>query len=164
MFQTRALLKQIDEGSMAMIYGAVMVLALLAAMADHPDTPWRMAATLFGSVLAIVLSKAFAEVVGRAAVSGNRLSRVAIRDIWRHSRPALVAANIPAVLLLAAGFADLPTDAAVQLSQIFCIALLAGLGLRAGWVVEGRLLPTMLAGLFTGGLGLLLAGLKMVMH
>jgi hypothetical protein len=42
--------------------------------------------------------------------------------------------------------------------------LLAVLGVRVGWVVDGKLLPAILGGIFSGSVGLGLAIFKHLIH
>jgi hypothetical protein len=131
-------------------------------MGAHPDHPFSMATALFGSVLAVTLAKAFAEVM--AAELGRKTSPMGWSDAWHHARPTLVTANIPTLLIFASGLGLLATENAIALSQGFAVLLLLVLGARVGWVARGSIRATMLAALFTGGIGLALAGMKYVLH
>jgi hypothetical protein len=55
-------------------------------------------------------------------------------------------------------------ELATLLSQGVCVALLAVLGARVGWVIDGRISPAILGGLFAGGIGLALAVMKVAIH
>lgn len=66
--------------------------------------PFAMAAGLFGSVLAVTCAKAFADVVSGEIGRGGKGPRASVRSAWRHARATLVAANLPSLLLRAAGF------------------------------------------------------------
>ncbi|SFQ21929.1 alpha/beta hydrolase [Tranquillimonas alkanivorans] len=87
---------------------------------------------LFGSVLAITLAKAFAELVAQALDSRERITRHSWRNAWKHSAPTLSVANLPAALFLAAWLGWIWPEAALILSQGLCVTLLAVLGARAG--------------------------------
>ena len=126
-----------------------MVLSILMAAGEHPDAPLKTAVVLFGSVLAITLAKAFAELMAHALDSGERITRQAWRAAWHHSSPTLAVANLPTLFFL---------------SQGVCVALLAVLGARVGWVIDGRITPAVLGGLFAGGIGLALAVMKVAIH
>ncbi len=74
--------QRLDKAAFGIIYGAVMVLSILMAAGDHPGSPVKTAVVLFGSVLAITLAKAFAELVAHALNSGERVTRHAWRAAW----------------------------------------------------------------------------------
>ena len=153
-----------DHAAFGLVYGAIMVLAILMAIGVHPGAPFETAAILFGSVLAITLAKAFAEFLGGALGSGQRMERVAWRSAWTHSYPTLAVANMPTLIFVAAGLGWIDAGLALSAAQIFAVALLALIGARAGWVLDHRVLSAVLGAAFAGGAGLALAVLKFVIH
>ncbi|WP_400088335.1 hypothetical protein [Yoonia sp. R78084] len=157
-------LQRLDKAAFGLIYGAIMVLSILLAAGDHPDTPIKTAVVLFGSVLAITLAKAFAELMANALQTKERVTRIAWHAAWHHSSPTLAVANVPTLFFLAASVGWLSAQTAVFLSQGLCVALLMILGLRVGWVIDGRVMPAVLGGVFAGSAGLALAVLKLVIH
>ncbi len=67
--------QRLDNASFGMIYGAITVLAILMAAGSSPGSPLETATVLFGSVLAITLAKAFAELMAHAIETGERITR-----------------------------------------------------------------------------------------
>lgn len=157
-------LNSVDASAIGFIYGSVTALALLMALGPHPERPLTSAAVLFGSVLAISLAKAFAEVMSNAIDSGERITGSAISASWHHARVTLIAANLPTLLHIAAGFGLWSIETASELSQGYCTAHLMPVGARVGWRVEGRAGTALLGALASGGVGLALAGMKYVLH
>ncbi|MDU8911915.1 hypothetical protein [Aestuariicoccus sp. MJ-SS9] len=155
---------RLDKAAFGLIYGAIMVLSILMAIGDHPETPVRTAVVLFGSVLAVTLAKAFAELMAHALDTGARITRAEVRAAWRHSSPTLAVANLPTLFFLGAAAGLMSAERAVLASQILCIGLLATLGVRVGWTIDRRLAPSLLGGLFAGAVGLALALLKHAIH
>lgn len=156
--------QRIDKASFGLIYGAIMVLSILLAAGAHPEAPYRMAAILFGSVLAITLAKTFADLISHALDSGDRITFAAWGASWHHSYPTLAVANLPTLFFIAAGLGWMTTETALFLSQGLCVALLATLGGRVGWVIDARIFPAILGALLSGGFGLALAVLKVLIH
>lgn len=156
--------KRLDKAAFGIIYGAIMVLSILMAAGNPLESPVKTAVVLFGSVLAITLAKAFAELMAHALESGERITRHAWRSAWHHSAPTLAVANLPTLLFLAAAFGWMNLEVAALLSQSVCIALLVLLGARVGWAIDGKITPAALGGLFAGGIGLALALMKVVIH
>lgn len=155
---------RLDKAAFGIIYGAIMVLAILMAQGSHPTPPLETAVVLFGSVLAITLAKAFAEFLGHALDARERMTRHSWRAAWTHSTPTLAVANVPTTLFLAAWLGWIGPQTALVVSQLLCVALLIVLGGRAGWVLDHRLVPTILGALFVGGIGVLLSVVKYVIH
>lgn len=157
-------LERLDRAALGIIYGAIMVLSVLMAVGDHAEIPFETAAVLFGSTLAVALAKAFSELMSRALDTGERVGGASIRYAWMHAKPTLVTANISTALFLAAGFGFLSTELALYLSQTSCVVFLLALGARVGWVLDRAVLSAVLGALFAGGVGLLLAGMKFLIH
>lgn len=67
--------KRLDRAAFGIIYGAIMVLGILIAAGHHPQSPFETAVVLFGSVLAITLAKAFADLMAHALDTGQRMTR-----------------------------------------------------------------------------------------
>ncbi|KUF10804.1 hypothetical protein [Pseudoponticoccus marisrubri] len=155
---------RLDKAAFGIIYGAIMVLAILLAQGSHPAPPQETAVVLFGSVLAITLAKAFAEFLGHALETTERLTRQGWRAAWAHSTPTLAVANVPTALFLAAWAGWIGPQTALVASQLHCVALLAVLGARAGWVLDHRVVPALLGALFVGGIGGLLSIVKYLIH
>ncbi|GAB5433350.1 MAG: hypothetical protein EpisKO_27200 [Epibacterium sp.] len=156
--------QRLDKAAFGIIYGAIMVLSIMLAQGGHPTPPLETAIVLFGSVLAITLAKAFAELLSHALDTRERMTRGSWRAAWHHSTPTLAVANVPTALFLAAWQGWIGEETALFLSQLICVTLLALLGGRAGWVLDRRLLPALLGAGFAGGVGLLLANLKHIIH
>jgi hypothetical protein len=155
---------QIDEAAFGIVYGSVSVMAVLMVLHPPLENPARQAVVLFGSVFAMALAKAYAEACQRMIASRKPISWADVREVWRHSRMVLLAANGPTLAFALAAMGVLSTLAALILAQSLAIALLVWFGGRIGWQVGGTLLSTLAGAGLTGGLGLLLSLLKAFFH
>jgi hypothetical protein len=145
--------------------GAIMVLSLPLALGEAPEAPFEPALVLFGSVLAVTLAKAFSELLSHAMETGERtLTRKAFHTAWQHSHPTLSVANVPTAFFIAAGLGWLSMDAAMTLSQGFCVMVLIVLGARVGWVINHSWWLPIGGALFAGSVGCALAVLKYAIH
>jgi hypothetical protein len=162
--QTECAWERLDRAALGIIYGAIMVPSVLLAVRDHAEVPVETAVVLFGSILAVTLAKAFAELLSRALDTGERITRGAVRKAWDHSRPTLVTVNLATLLFILAAVGMIPAGTTVAGSQIVCIAFLLLLGARVGWVLDRRVVSSALGALFAGGVGLLLAVMKYLIH
>lgn len=156
--------QRLDKAAFGIVYGAITVLSILMAVGAHPEAPLETAAVLFGSLLAITLAKAFAEFLAKAIETGDRPTRCGWNAAWRHSAPTLAAANVPTLLFVTSGLGWMDPETALVASQGFCVLLLATIGARLGWVLDGRLVQALLGAGFSGGVGLALAVVKHVIH
>jgi hypothetical protein len=156
--------RRLDEAAFGLIYGTVVSLSVLMAMGAHPDHPFAMAAALFGAVLAVTLAEAFAHAMSHELQREREAPKATLRDAWRHARPTLVAANVPTLLILAAGFGLLPAERAIALAQGFGAVLLLVLGGRVGWVARHSPRAAMWGAVLAGGIGVALAALKYALH
>ena len=156
--------RRIHNATFGIVYGAITVLSILMATDHEVENPLQIAVVLFGSVLAITLAKAFAGFLANALETGERLTRSDWREAWVHSAPTLAAANLPTVLFIASGIGVVSPQDALLTSQAVCVALLATIGARLGWVVGGRVSQSVAGAVFSGGIGLTLAVLKHLIH
>ncbi len=151
----------LEREAFGLIYGAIIVLSLLMALSPEPVAPFKPAAVLFGSVLAMTLARALAALIAHSIETGERMLRFpAMREAWRGSHPILFVAHLTTALFVASGLGWLSLGTAMLVSQLFCILILVIFGARVGWVIShGASLPV-LGALFAGGLGSALALLK----
>src|SRR6056297_1704425 len=124
--------QRLDKAAFGIIYGAVMVLSILLAQGGHPAPALETAVVLFGSVLAITLAKAFAEFLGHALQSRERMTRHSWRAAWQHSTPTLAVANVPTALFLAAWQDWIAGASALVISQVFLRGRAGGSGGESG--------------------------------
>jgi hypothetical protein len=155
---------QVEKASFGLIYGAILVLSILMALNLQPDAPLKPAIILFGSVLAMTLARALAALLSHAAETGERImNAAAFRAAWRGSHSILAVANLPTALFIAAGFGWLTAEAALSISQVYCILILGTLGARVGWIVRGGHWYPLLGAVSAGGVGFFLAAMKYAM-
>ena len=159
-----AFIDRIERNAFGVIYGSITVLALLLSVHQSDDAPLKTALILFGSVLAITLAKAFAQVSSDAVHKRQRLNWEEVRGVWSHSAPTLLAANIPTLLIAGSATGLYAFDTSIWLAELSAIILLAVYGYSIGWVIYGRRIPGLLHAAFTSGIGIALALLKFVIH
>ena len=159
-----ARIARIEHKAFGVIYGSVTVMALLMAIGHGNDDPIQTAVILFGSIFAVVLAESFAKISSDAVQKKQSFGWSEIRHGWHHSRPTLIAANIPTLLIAVAATGIYDFHTGVALAQLSAIGLLAVYGYSIGWVIYGRAVPGILHGAFTSGIGIVLALVKFVLH
>lgn len=155
---------RLDEAAFGIVYGSISVLAVLVLVHPPVEDPARQALILFGSVLAMAMAKAYAELCQHMVRSGQRARWSDVREIWSHSQTVLLAANGPAFVLLLAAAGLLTPDLALLAAHGLAIALLVWFGGRIGWRIGATVRSAALGAGLTGGIGLLLSALKALAH
>jgi hypothetical protein len=162
--KVEAKIARIEHNAHGVIYGSITVLALLLALGHSSGHPIETAVILFGSIFAIVLAETFAKVSSDAVHARKSFGWEDVKHGWHHSKPTLIAANIPTLLIAAAATGVYSFDAGVALAQISAIGLLAVYGYSIGWVIHGHAGAGLLHGAFTSSIGLVLALVKFLLH
>lgn len=156
--------ERIDDAAFGVIYGAITAMGVLAATDSPLVDPLATGLTLFTTVFAVALAKAYADLASQVLKSGAHLSGEAVRAVWSHSRTILLAANGPALAMLLGAFGLYSDAAAFRLAQICAIGVLLIYGFRIGWRISQRLVPSVLSALGMGAVGLALTALKHLFH
>jgi hypothetical protein len=105
------------------IYGAIISLALIVGLEEHPPKPGVVVGGLLGTALAVGLAELYSDVVGTEARTRERVRRGEIRHMLRDVAAVAFGVAFPAVffILAAAG--------AMEVETAFTAAKWTGLGL-----------------------------------
>src|SRR4051812_26676489 len=95
------------------IYGAIIGLALVEALAKHPPPPAVVAATLFGTAIAVGLAEAYSELVAADARTHRPADRRRLRHVARESSAVVFGAGFPAAFFVLAAARVIPPAAAL---------------------------------------------------
>src|SRR4051812_1536155 len=95
------------------IYGAIIGLALVEALAKHPPPSGAVAATLFGSAIAVGLAEAYSELVAADARTHRPADRGRLRLVARESSAVVFGAGFPAAFFVLAAARVIPPAAAL---------------------------------------------------
>jgi hypothetical protein len=156
--------QDIDNAAFGVIYGTITVMGVLAATDPAHFEPLTSALTLFVTVLAVALAKAYADLAATALSTGAGHSAATVKAAWDHSRTTLLAANGPTLAMLAGAAGAYTDSVAMRLAQACALALLLFYGWRIGWRISGRVMPAALSALGMGAAGLALTALKHAVH
>jgi hypothetical protein len=105
------------------IYGAIIGLALVAALEAHPPGPGVVAGTLLATAVAVGLAELYSQVVGAETRNRRRVARDEVRDFAGDVAAAAFGVAFPAVFFVLAAAGVLEDDTA------FTVAKWSGLGL-----------------------------------
>lgn len=146
------------------IYGAIVGLALVVALEDHPPAAWTTSALLVATALALGLAELYSEAVSIEARTRRIVARGQLRRLAAESLATVFGAAFPAVFFVVSALH------AIGLHTAFTLSKWSGLGLICGYgFVAARLAGTSVArGMaHAAALGLLagaLIALKAVLH
>jgi hypothetical protein len=153
------------EGAARAIYGQILALSVLAAVSE--DTSYGTADMFVAVVVTMLIflsAHVYSEILARRIDSDRALTLDEVRAALRSELPLVVAAVPIAVVLLLGAAGTLSHDAAANLALVVGVAGLAGWGLeisvrsRFGWW------RTLLTVGINVALGLLIVGLKGLLH
>ena len=146
------------------LYGSITLLAVLLSLEDHLPTAWHGASLLFGTALSVALAEAFSESISQVIAGKKKLDRAELIEIWHETRPVLLAAYLPLLMMVLAGVGLLSVPTAINLAEGLIYVTLFIYGLRIGYLLHGRKLRMFLAGVFTLGIGGLIGIIKLLFH
>ncbi len=141
------------------IYGLIVGAAAMAASAEM-ESVLPVAAATFVTVLVYWLAERYAEIVGLRIERRLHSVRLVLREGW----PLVEATYLPLAVLLIAALLGAGVDLAVDLALLATTCLLAALGWAAGRASGLKGPRLFLAGVFSGLLGMIMVGLKFLLH
>ena len=110
------------------IYGAIIGLALVVALEDHPPAPGAMAATVAGTALAVGLAEAYSEIVGAEARTRKPVHGAGVRVLLLDGVAVTFGAGFPALFFVLAAAGVMDTDLAFTLSKWTGLGLIGSTG------------------------------------
>jgi hypothetical protein len=146
------------------IYGAILVLALLLALQEHPPGPFRAALLVSGTVLAVLAAEVYAEVLGMEFDLGRTATREEFRHELRKFGPITLSAEVPVLVLVLSGFGLFSEHLAFQLAIWLTVALIAAEGFLARRLAGRSLFASLRSACVLGGIGIALAVFKQLAH
>jgi hypothetical protein len=146
------------------VYGAILVLALLLALQQHPPGPFYAAVLVAGSILAVLAAEAYADLLGVEIDRGGPPTRQQRREKLRELAVMTAAAEGPVLFLVLAGLGLISEVLAFRLAVAITIALLFLAGFLARWLAGRSLWASLQSSLVAGGLGVALAIFKHFVH
>ena len=147
-----------------MIYGAIIGLAFVVALQAHPPDDGVMAALMVGTALAVALAEMYSEVLGEETRQQRRPTREELRHMAVDGLAVAIGVGFPVVFFVLAAFDVLKTDTAFTLAKWSGVALIAFYGYWAARLSGASRLAAVAQALAVCLVGVLLIGLKAVLH
>jgi len=146
------------------IYGAIIGLALVVALEDHPPAAGTAAATVAGAALAVGLAEAYSEIVGEEARTRRPVHGAGVRVLVRDGAAVTFGAGFPTLFFVLAAVGAIDTDLAFTLSKWSGLGLISAYGFLAARLSGSGLGGALLHAAAVGGIGGALIALKALVH
>jgi hypothetical protein len=146
------------------IYGAIIGLALVVALEDHPPKAGVMAGFILATAVAVALAEIYSDVIGTETRTHARVGPARLGSIAKESAAVACGIGLPAI------FFGLAAAGVLEVDTAFTIAKWSGLGLIGvygyfGGRLSGRSVPgSILHALAVGLIGGFLILFKALLH
>jgi hypothetical protein len=146
------------------IYGAIIGLALVVAMEDHPPSSGAVVGTLLGTALAVGLAEFYSDVVGIETRKRRHATEGEIRH--RADDMAAVAFGIafPVVFFILAAADAIGEETAFTIAKWSGVGLIGFYGFAAARLAGEGLVVSALRAIAVALIGAFLVGLKALLH
>ena len=146
------------------IYGAIIGLALVVSLEEHPPAAGVMAGFLLATAVAVALAEIYSDVIGTETRTHARVDSVRKRSIAKESAAVACGIGFPAVYFVLASADVLETGTAFTLAKWSGLGLIGLYGYFGGRL-SGRSVPaSILHALAVGLIGGFLILFKSLLH
>ena len=146
------------------IYGAIIGMALIVALSEHPPAPTSVVALLVATAVAVGLAELYSEVVAAETRAHRRVAAEHVREILDDVLAVGFGIAFPAVYFLLAALGAMQVDTAFSLAKWSGIGLIAFYGFCAARLAGAGLAIALLQGCAAGAIGAALVLLKALVH
>jgi hypothetical protein len=146
------------------IYGAILGLALVVALEQHPPTTAQTIAAVLATAVAVGLAEMYSEFVGAEARERRRLSRSELRTFAEDAMAVTFGAGFPALFFILAAADVVELGTAFTLAKWTGLALICAYGFIAARLAGSRVGAALLHALALGAIGGALIALKALLH
>jgi hypothetical protein len=161
----RAIEAHLGTGQVArVIYGAIIGMALVVALEDHPPRPGVVAGTLLATAVAVGLAELYSEVVGAETRNRRRVARDEVGDILDDVASVAFGISFPVVFFALAAAGVLEVETAFTIAKWSGLGLISCYGFLAGRLSGAGLAVSLLQGLAVGVIGGALIAFKALIH
>ena len=146
------------------LYGAIVGLALVVGLQDHPPSPGAMAVLLAATAITIGLAELYSETVSLEARSRAPLDRRQVHSVARESIAVVIGAAFPAVFFVLAALGAFDGALAFTLSKWSGLALICAYAFLAARLAGASLRRSLVHAAALGLLAGALIAFKSVLH
>jgi hypothetical protein len=146
------------------IYGAVIGLALLVALEDHPPSTAQAVTAVVGTAVAVGLAEIYSELVSVEARTRRPVRADQVRTAALDAAAVMFGAGFPTLFFLVAALGVIDLPQAFTLSKWTGLALLCTYGYVAGRLAGAGLGVALLHSAAVGAIGGVLIAVKALLH
>jgi hypothetical protein len=146
------------------IYGAIIGLALVAVLADHPPKPGVVAGSLIATGFAVGAAEFYAEVVSTETQTRHRIRHKHLAEIWDDVVAVFFGISFPSIFFFLAALGALKVDTAFSVAKWSGIGLIGFYGWAAARLAGAGFLTCVVQALGAALIGGALIAVKAVLH
>jgi hypothetical protein len=146
------------------IYGAIIGMALVVVLEQHPPSPAVIAGTLIATGLAVGLAELYSDVIGTQTRLRRRLERRHVGRIAKDVSAVFFGIVFPDVFFVLAAFGAMNLDAAFSLAKWTGLGLIACYGFAAGRLAGETYARALMQALAVAAIGGALIAFKAIVH
>jgi hypothetical protein len=146
------------------IYGAIIGMALIVVLQDHPPSAAAAVVALVGTAVAVGLAEIYSEVVGTETRTRRHIVREQLGDILGDALAVGFGIVFPAVFFVLAAIGAMDLDTAFNLAKWSGVGLIAFYGFCAARLAGDRLPAAFIQAFAVGAVGAVLIALKALVH
>lgn len=146
------------------IYGAIVGLALVVALEEHPPSPAASTAAVLGAALAVGMAEIYSEAVGAEARTRRRVAIPQLRTFAGDALAVTFGAGFPAVFFVLAALDVMGLSTAYTVSKWSGLGLIFVYGLLAARLAGSGWFRSLLQATAVGTIGGMLIALKAAVH
>jgi hypothetical protein len=146
------------------IYGAIIGMALIVVLEDHPPPAATDIGLLVATALAVGLAELYSDVVGTETRTRHRVNRAHLREILDDVVAVAFGIAFPSIFFVFALIGWIELDTAFKDAKWSGLALIGFYGFCAARLAGARVPLAVLQGLAVGAIGAILVAFKAVVH
>jgi hypothetical protein len=146
------------------IYGAIIGMALVVVLEDHPPSAGRVATALVATALAVALAELYADVVGTETRTRRHITRHQVREMAGEAGAVAFGVVFPAVFFLLASAGVMKIDTAFTVAKWSGVGLIGFYGFSGGRLSGEGLVASLAQGLGACLIGVILIAFKALVH
>jgi hypothetical protein len=146
------------------IYGAIIGLALVVVLENHPPAPGVVVGSLLASGLAVALAELYSEVVATETELHHRVERAQVAEILDDVIAVFFGVSFPAVFFVLAAAGAMEVDTAFDLAKWSGVGLIGFYGYSAARLAGAGPVTCVVQALGAALIGVILIALKALVH
>ena len=159
----RAMFSTAPHQIAGLVYGTIVTMGALAAGSQAETDPWRLAATVAGTVIVLWIAHVYSDSLAESITTGHRLDRAEFADVARRELAIPLAAVGPIIALALGAVGVFRESTALWVAFGIGLATLFVEGVRFAGVEQLSRLARVMTVAVNVSLGLVIVALKVAL-